>query len=100
MQNNAIHAVIQKNVAKKFKHILQEGQLYALSNFQVDTCNATYRPVHAEKKIIFLLTTKIKELEETEISIPSHKFEFVDYHNILQRFNKHVQLSGISITLI
>uniref|UniRef100_A0A2N9FJU1 ATP-dependent DNA helicase n=1 Tax=Fagus sylvatica TaxID=28930 RepID=A0A2N9FJU1_FAGSY len=94
-QNNAIHAVIRKNVAKKFKHLLQEGQLYALSNFQVDTCNATYRPIHAEKKIIFLLTTKIKELEETEISIPSHKFEFVDYDTILQRFNKHVQLSDI-----
>lgn len=94
-QNNAIHAVIRKNVAKKFKHLLQEGHLYALSNFQVDTCNATYRPIHAEKKIIFLLTTKIKELEETEISIPSHKFEFVDYDTILQRFNKHVQLSDI-----
>ena len=66
----------------------------------MDTCNDTYRLIHAKKKIIFLLTTKIKELEETEISIPSHKFEFVDYDTILQRFNKHVQLSSISITLI
>ena len=43
----------------------------------------------------FLIATKIKELKETEITIPRHKFEFVEYDTILQHFNKHVQLSSI-----
>ena len=68
---------------------------YALSNFEVDTCNEFYRPIQNEHKIIFLPTTNIQELTETKVNIPNHKFEFVEYNTIVHRLNSHVQLSGI-----
>ena len=82
---------------KKIKPFLKEGQLYALSNFEVGTCNQFYRPIQNEHKIIFLPTTNIQELTKTEVDIPHHKFEFVDYNTIVQRLNSHVQLLGIKL---
>ncbi|KAL4609737.1 hypothetical protein ACB092_08G003000, partial [Castanea dentata] len=78
-QNNAIHPIIRNNIAKKFKPLLQEGKL----------------PVDNDFKIMFTLKTSIKEIKETDVDIPRHKFEFVDYNKINERFNKHVQLSNI-----
>ena len=52
MQNNSIHAIIQNNIAKKFKPFLQKGKLYELSYFQVVDGNALYRPVDNDIKII------------------------------------------------
>ena len=83
MQNNAIHSTIHKNISKKLKPFLKEGQLYALSNFEVGTCNEFCRPIQNEHKIIFLPTTNIEELTDTEVNIPHHKFEFVDYNTII-----------------
>ena len=62
---------------------LKERQLYALSNFEVGSCNDFYRPIQNEHKIIFLPTTNIQELTETKVDIPHHKFEFVDYNTII-----------------
>ena len=97
MQNNAINSTIHKNISKKLKRFLKEGQLYALSNFEVGTCNEFYRPIQKEHKIIFLPTTNIQELTKTEVDIPHHKFEFVDYNTIVQRLNSHVQLLGTKL---
>ncbi|KAF3968175.1 hypothetical protein CMV_007905 [Castanea mollissima] len=65
-QNNAIHSTIPKNISKKLKPFLKEGQLYALSNFEVGTCNEIYRPIQNDHKIIFLPTTNIQELTKAE----------------------------------
>ena len=97
LQNNAIHSTIHKNISKKLKPFLKEGQLYALSNFEVSTCNKFCRPIQNEHKIIFLPTTNIQELIETKVNIPHHKFEFVDYNTIVQRLNSHVQLLGTKL---
>ena len=83
LQNNAIHSTIHKNISKKLKPFLKEGQLYALSNFEVGTCNEFCRLIQNEHKIIFLPTTNIQELIETKVNIPHHKFEFVDYNTII-----------------
>ena len=80
LQNNAIHAIIRNNIAKKFKPFLQEGKLYELSYFQVVDGNALYRPVDNDFKIMFTLKTSIKEIKEIDVDIPRHKFEFVDYN--------------------
>ena len=69
---------------KKIKPFLKEGQLYALSNFEVGTYNEFCRPIQNEYKIIFLPTTNIQKLTEIEVNIPHHKFEFVDYNTIVQ----------------
>ena len=84
MQNNAIHSTIHKNISKKLKPFLKEGQLYALSNFEVGTCNEFHKPIQNEHKIVFLQTTNIQEFIEVEVKIPHHKFEFVDYNTIVQ----------------
>ena len=100
LQNKSIHAIIQTNIAKKFKPLLQEGKFYELSYFQVVDGNALYRPVDNDIKIMFTLKTRIKEIKEVDVDIPRHKFEFVDYNKIHERVNKHVQLSGISIYIM
>ncbi|KAL4619660.1 hypothetical protein ACB092_06G096100 [Castanea dentata] len=99
-QNNAMHAIIRTNIVKKFKPLLQEGKLYELSYFQVVDGNALYRPVDNDFKIMFTLKTSIKEIKETDVDIPRHKFEFVNYNKIHERVNKHVQLSDIIANVI
>nr|XP_023914199.1 uncharacterized protein LOC112025746 [Quercus suber] len=42
----------------------------------------------------------IKEIKDTDVDIPRHKFEFVDYNKIHERVNKHVQLSDIIANVI
>jgi hypothetical protein len=100
LQDDAIHATIRNIFANKFKPLLQEGQLYSLSNFPVaeykDKDN--YLPIKNENKIIFLLTTFIKELEEIEITISRHKFDFVDYNTIVKRIDNNVHLTGTFLT--
>ena len=93
-QDDTIHVTIQKNNVKKFQEQLREGQLYSLSNFRVDTYKEkdSYRPISKDKKIKFLRTTVIEELKEAEITISQHKFEFVDYKTIVDRFDNNKQL--------
>ena len=95
-QDDTIHATIQKNKVKKFQEQLREGQLYSLSNFWVDTYKEkdSYRPISKDKKIKFLRTTVIEELKEAKITISQHKFEFVDYKTIVDRFDNNKQLTG------
>ncbi|KAL4633280.1 hypothetical protein ACB092_04G111900 [Castanea dentata] len=83
-QNNAIHAIIRNNIAEKFKPLLQEGKL----------------PVGNDFKIMFTVKTSIKNIEETDVDILRHKFEFVDYNKIHEHVNKHVQLSDIIANVI
>ncbi|KAL0005882.1 hypothetical protein SO802_013443 [Lithocarpus litseifolius] len=96
-QDDTIHATIQKNNVKKFQAQLREGQLYSLSNFRVDTYKEkdSYRPISKDKKINFLRTTVIEELKEAEVTISQHKFEFVDYRTIVDRFDNNKQLTDI-----
>ena len=100
LHDDAIHAAIRNIFPTKFKPLLREGQLYSLSNFRVAKYKAkdNYQPIKKENKIIFLLTTLIKELEETEIIISRHKFDFVDYNTIIERINNNVHLKGIFLT--
>ena len=95
-QDDTIYATIQKNNVKKFQDQLREGQLYSLSNFWVDTYKEkdSYRPISKDKKIKFLRTTVIEELKEAKITISQHKFEFVDYKTIVDRFDNNKQLIG------
>ena len=92
---------IQKNNIKKFQAQLREGQLYSLSNFRVDTSKEkdSYWPISKDKKVTFLRTIVIEELKEVEITISWHKFEFVDYRTIVDRFDNNKQLTGSLKTL-
>ena len=94
--DDTIHATIQKNNVKKFQAQLWEGQLYSLSNFQVDTYKEkdSYWPISKEKKINFLRTTIIEELKEAEITISQNKSEFVDYQTIVDHFDNNKQLTS------
>ena len=95
-QDDTIHTTIQKNNIKKFQAQLREGQLYSLSNYRVDTYKEkdSYRPISKDKKVNFLRTTVIEDLKEAEITISQHKFEFVDYRTIVDRFDNNKQLTG------
>ena len=96
VQDDAIHATIRNSFAPKFQPHLREGKLYSLTNFRVAEykTNDNYRPIKNNNKIVFLLTAIIKELEETEITISRHKFDFVDYKTIIQRIDNNVNLTG------
>ncbi|KAL0009547.1 hypothetical protein SO802_011049 [Lithocarpus litseifolius] len=95
MSYNLIKQLSDKN--ENWKAQLREGQLYSLSNFRVDTYKEkdSYRPISKEKKINFLCTTVIEELKEAEVTISQHKFEFVDYRTIEDRFDNNKQLRDI-----
>ena len=54
----------------------------------------SYRPISKEKKINFLRTTVIEELKEAKVTISQHKFEFVDYQTIVDRFDYNKQLTS------
>ncbi|KAL0013996.1 hypothetical protein SO802_001065, partial [Lithocarpus litseifolius] len=94
-KDDTIHPTIQKNNVKKFQAQLREGQLYSLSNFRVDTYKekGSYRPISKDKKINFLHTIVIEELKEAEVTISQHKFEFVDYRTVVDRFDNNKQLT-------
>ena len=53
----------EKMLQKKFKHLLQERQLYALSNFQVDTCNAHLSANTHGEKDHFLIDNKDQRIK-------------------------------------
>ena len=57
--------------------------------------NALYRPVDNDFKIMFALKTGIKEIKETDVDIPHHKFEFVDY----KYTNALINMSSYQVSL-
>ncbi|KAF6166151.1 hypothetical protein GIB67_023861 [Kingdonia uniflora] len=90
-----IHAVVPKEVIHQFTEQLHEGELIHVEKFNISTNNATYRPVaEGELKIYFSIDTVVKKLENQDVSIPMHKFSFVDF-NVIGKLNAITEIERI-----
>ena len=82
-----MHATIRKTLVTRFKHTLSEGSLYNVKNLKVVSTTGEYRPLSNQYKIIFLVITSLKRLEEGTVKIPINGFQFVSLNLIDLRVN-------------
>ena len=88
-----MHAIIRTNIVQKFSMLIEEGHIYLITNLKVIYTNGIYRPIKNDKKIFFLLTTKLKKILEDDICPSLHKFYFINYDEIVNRVDNHIYLS-------
>ena len=94
-----MHATIRKTLVTRFKHMLSEGSLYNVKNLKVVSTTGEYRPLSNQYKIIFLVITSLKRLEEGTVKIPINGFQFVSPNLIDLRVNDNTILSGIFLII-
>ena len=90
-----MHAIMRKNLVTRFRHILSKGSLYSVKNLKVVSTTGEYRPLSNQYKIILLVITSLKRLEERIVKIPINRFQFVSLNLIDLRVNDNTILSGI-----
>ena len=97
-----MHATIRKNLVAKFKHLLSEGFLYSIKNLKVVASKGQYKPLSNENKLLFLVTTSLKKLEEGIVKIPTNGFQFINQSLIDLRVNDNTMLLGsyINFTIV
>ena len=94
-----MHATIRKNLVTRFMHMLSNGSLYIVKNLKVVSTTGEYRPLSNQYKIIFLVITSLKRLEEGTVKIPINGFQFVSPNLIDLRVNDNTILSGIFLII-
>lgn len=100
-KGDQIHIEIENEDVPRYKNLLTEGRIYAITNFAVKS-DAKYRPVIRDIKIVFTSTTEVDEQEESVISIPLHKFEFADYqvvHDGRKRDEQLFDVIGVCVSM-
>ncbi|KAE8768691.1 hypothetical protein D1007_59809 [Hordeum vulgare] len=93
-QGHTIHATIWKNLIDNYKSKIDEGSIYAFSNFKV-VDSTKYRPVSNEIKITFLYNTKLKEMKGSSDNFPNYYFEFASKDTLQERLEKDKQCSDV-----
>jgi hypothetical protein len=73
-QGDVIHAVIWKSLIDSFKSQIKENYIYTIKNFKVQQ-ETIYRPIDDDLKIVFIYSTKIKEVTEEASEFPKLYFE-------------------------
>ncbi|XP_075649731.1 uncharacterized protein LOC142620215 [Castanea sativa] len=89
-----IHASIRKNLAQSYRPQLNEGSVYAITNFLVEENKGNYRPIHNNFKILFNSTTSVSKISGLDHSIPQLQFEIADYETIASRCYETTYLTG------
>ena len=69
-----MHATIRKNLVTRFMHMLSEGSFYSVKNLKIVSTTGEYRLLSNQYKIIFLIITSLKRLEEGTVKIPINRF--------------------------
>ena len=85
-----MYAIIKKNIVQKFRMLNEEGHIYLITNLIVIHTDEMYRPIKNDKKIFFLLTSKLKKILEDDICPPLHKFYFINYDEIVNQVDNHI----------
>lgn len=96
-QENLMHASVRKHLVPRFEDHVHEGLVYSLRNLKVTSNGYPYRPLASNLKLIFLATTAVQELGESDVSIRQYGFEFVDQSVLQKRANDPTVLSGIQL---
>ena len=90
-----MHATIRKNLVTRFRYMLSKDSLYNVKNLKVVSTIGEYKPLSNQYKIIFLIITLLKRLEEITVKIPINGFQFVSPNLIDLRVNDNTILSSI-----
>ena len=93
MQSTKMHGVINKHYVEKFRSLIQEGNVYILTNVKA-TSAAKFRPVDNDKVLNFLPTTTLEKIEDTK-DIPRHGFKFSNIDMLSKSIGDMVYLSGM-----
>ena len=93
-----MQATIKNNQIERFRQRIEEGRCYFIINFKVVQTLYDYRIVTNDMKIIFYLTTILKEVKIEVTQIPLFHFHFADMNLISQRCNKNMYLTGNNIS--
>uniref|UniRef100_A0A8R7PED8 DUF223 domain-containing protein n=1 Tax=Triticum urartu TaxID=4572 RepID=A0A8R7PED8_TRIUA len=93
-QGHTVHATIWKNLIDTYRAKINEGSIYAFSNFKV-VDSTKYRPVSNEIKITFLYNTKLKEMKGSSDNFPDYYFEFASKDTLQERLEKDQQCSDV-----
>ena len=94
LKGHTVHATIWKNLIDTYRAKINEGSIYAFSNFKV-VDSTKYRPVSNEIKITFLYNTKLKEMKGSSDNFPDYYFEFASKDTLQERLEKDQQCSGM-----
>ena len=98
MKGHTVHATIWKNLIDTYRAKINEGSIYAFSNFKV-VDSTKYRPVSNEIKIIIFYNTKLKEMKGSSDNFPDYYFEFASKDTLQERLEKEQQCSGMLIVI-
>ncbi|KAF9588849.1 hypothetical protein IFM89_016787 [Coptis chinensis] len=81
-QGNQIQAVVPKNHSNTFLNVLEEGHVYHIENFSVQSRTDSYRPVQHEYLILIRWDTIVRGSSEAHPEIPKYNFDFVEFNKI------------------
>ena len=85
---------IKKNLAHSYLPQLNEGSLYAITNFLVEENKGNYHPIHNNLKILFKSTNLVLKISGFDHLIPQFQFEIADYGTIASRCYETTYLTG------
>ena len=96
LQNCRMHVFIPAAIADKMSSIIEEGKIYLIKNFTVKdfTEKDNYRVVHMDKQISFTTETRVKELDDSEIFIPTNNFDLFQFSDLKSQATQDVYLTG------
>lgn len=95
MQITHIHAYAGPEFCNGQDAEPKEGQLYAISNFNVADSKLNHSPVSNKKCIFFMKFTKMEPILVEDDLIPRHKFELVTLGGLHTRVGESKILTGM-----
>ncbi|KAL1826476.1 hypothetical protein ACET3Z_004888 [Daucus carota] len=97
VQGCRIHAFIMDKVSDKFESLIEEGDVYHISNFKVKKYEGKEqnRVVRNEKHIFFDYQTKLKKMTEELFTIPPYAFDFFPLQEMEKIFNDNYFLVDV-----
>ncbi|KAL1809085.1 hypothetical protein ACET3Z_026075 [Daucus carota] len=97
LQNCRMHVFIPAAIADKMSRIIEEGKIYLIKNFTVKdfTEKDNYRVVHMDKQISFTTETRVKELDDSEIFIPTNNFDLFQFSDLKSQATQDVYLTDV-----
>ncbi|KAK1381316.1 hypothetical protein POM88_028060 [Heracleum sosnowskyi] len=78
VHNSHVQAFIYADQWNSMADNIEEGSIYAMSNFYTKEATGSLKPVSSKILINFSPSTTVQKLTEDDFMIPLHKFEFVD----------------------
>ncbi|XP_050278012.1 uncharacterized protein LOC126719512 [Quercus robur] len=94
-EGKLLHASIRRNLAQRYRPLLNEGCMYVIKNFSVEEYTGKYRHVHNPQKILFTSTTSVSKIDRLYHSIPEYQFELADYETIVSRCHNTTYLTDV-----